>query len=144
MQFKKWQVKCLILFIYCHYISAVSFTTLWKSLVLVQRGERKSVCLPTHRPMNWFALLELDLEKKACKAYLPSVLKSAGTNKWDPPHIPICSGFYNLLVWTQWSISAALQVLPAQQLPLLLGKQRLFHRHLQGASETNQGWPAPG
>lgn len=49
--------------LYCQYVSAVCFMT-WKSLALEQMGERKNVYLPTHRPINWFAPLDLDLGKK--------------------------------------------------------------------------------
>lgn len=131
MQFKKWQVKCLILFIYCHCASAVCFMTLWITLVLVQRGEKK---LPTHRPVICNARPRF--RKKALKAYLPLVLKSAGTNKWDPPHNPVCSGFYHLLAWTH--------CLPATKVPhLLLGKEPCSTGTYGELQRQNRAEPAP-
>lgn len=110
------QVKCLILFIYCLYVSSVCVMTLWHHWFWYREGKGRN--LPAHTPVHWLALLDLTY-KKALKAYLSSILMSAGTSQWNPLHNPICSGFHHLLAWTHWGILAALAELAAGEINLL-------------------------
>lgn len=142
MPFKNWQVKCLILFIYCLYVGSVCFRTLWNQRFWYQGGERECVYLPAHTPVHWSAMLDLDF-KKALKAYLPSKFMSAATSKWNPLHNRICSAF--TICWLDplrhFSSSRSAG---SRRDTSSFGGEAFFHRNLQGASETKQSWPAPG
>lgn len=127
---KKWQVKCLILFIYCLCAGSVCFMTQWNHWFWYREGRVFA------SPHTWALISTAGpwLTKKHLRRYLPSILMSAGTNQWYPLHNPLCSGFHHLLAWTHWRILAALGVLAAGEINLLLGENHWstgIYRELQ-------------